>query len=190
MASRRLLPGRHDRRLTQARAATRAKLAFDVEDLTVRAYQSTRGDHARLYMIHTRSGEDRKHHPEICVRDVSGAPEDLAFRRQVPLSGDGAAQRFRFHTGPGRSMVMYYWHYTLAPDPAPGRTGLQRLHQELGVSAPSVTVQVSAAGDDPRAIEAIEGQLLPALDRAARERLLPKDTRTGCDRVPIGLSRQ
>jgi hypothetical protein len=176
--------------MKEATEATRAKLPFAVDDLLIRAYKSAHGDVVRLYMVHSRVGEDRKHHPEVCVRDVSGAPEDLAFRREIPLSGEGrSAQRFRFLTGPGRSMVVYYWHYTPAPNPIPGQTSLQRLHQQIGVTAPSVTVQLSAAGDDPRTIEAIEKRLLPALDQAAHERVLPPGTRTGCDRIPIGLTR-
>jgi hypothetical protein len=87
-------------------------------------------------------------------------------------------------------VVVYYWHYTPVPAPDPDRTRLQTLHQRVGVTAPSVTVQVSAGTDDPKALEAIEKQLLPALDRAARERVLPPGTETGCNRIPIGLARE
>jgi len=178
--------------MTEARDATRAKLPFKADDLLVRAYQNEGGAVVQLYMVHSRAGEDRKHHPEICIRDVSGAPEDLAFRQQVPLTPDGSAraQRFRFQTGVGRSVVVYYWHYTPVPAPDPDRTRLQTLHQRVGVTAPSVTVQVSAGTDDPKTLEAIEKQLLPALDRAARERVLPPGTETGCNRIPIGLARE
>lgn len=180
---------------TEARDATRAKLPFKTDDLLVRNYGLFRADGnligaAHVYMVHSRVGEDRKHHPEICVRDVSGSPEDLTFRGQLPLAEGGSAERFRFLTGPGRAVVVYYWHYTLPPNPIPGQTRLQRLHQQVGVSAPSITVQVTALAENAETLKAIEQGLLPALDRAARERCLPPGTRSGCDRIPIGLSRQ
>jgi exosortase len=177
--------------------AIQKKLPFPTEDILVRTYRDvrpeSRGANAQLYMVHSRDGEDRKHHPEICIRDVSGAPEDLSFRSQVSLRSDGtgppAAQRFRFQTGVNRSVVVYYWHYTLRPEPDPSRTWFQRLHQRVGVSAPSVTVQVSAGGEDPDALAAIEKFLLPGLDAAARHGVLPPSTETGCHRVPVALLR-
>jgi exosortase len=178
--------------LPEARDQTKAKLGFATEDLLIRGYINSQGEFARLYMVYSLAGEDRKHHPEICVRDVSGAPEDIRFRREVPLSADGsaAASRFRFQTGAGQSTVIYYWHYTPRPFSDPNQSAIQALHQRIGVSAPSVTVQVSVAGDNPRTLEAVEKQLLPAIHRAALQQVLPPDTETGCNRIPIGLARQ
>ena len=87
-------------------------------------------------------------------------------------------------------MVVYYWHYTPGPTPDSARTRLQSLHQRIGVTAPRVTVQVSVATDDKKTLEAVETQLLPALDLAARQRILPPGTETGCNRIPIGLARE
>lgn len=177
--------------LTEARDSLRAKLPFQADDLLIRGYRNADGAFAQLYMVHSRAGEDRKHHPEICIRDVSGAPEDLTFRQQVPLgTEDARAQRFRFRTGGGRSTVVYYWHYTPTPTPDAGRTRLQTLHLRIGIAAPSVTVQVSIGTDDPKTLEAVEKQLLPAIDRAAVQRVLPAGTETGCKRIPIGLARE
>lgn len=172
--------------------AIRSKLPYRADDLLVRAYYNVDGVGVQLYMVHSRAGEDRKHHPEICIREVSGAPEDLSFRAQVPIRPDGSAraQRFRFRTGVGRSIVVYYWHYTPVPVPDPGRSRLQRLHLRLGVAAPSLTAQVTLGTDDPRAIAAVEKGLLPALDRAAREQVLPPGTEAACNRVPIALTRE
>lgn len=175
--------------LTQATDETRARLPFKADDLLIREYRSAGGVFAHLYLVHSRAGEDRKHHPEICIRDVSGAPEDIGFRRQVPLS-EGFAQRFRFQTGVSRSVVVYYWHYTPAPLAAPGQTRLQALHQQIGVAAPSVTAQLTIPTDDPKALNAVETQLLPALDAAARQRVLPAGSTTSCDRIPISLARE
>jgi exosortase len=178
--------------MPEVRDQTKAKLGFATEDLLIRGYVTANGDFARLYMVSTLAGEDRKHHPEICVRDVSGAPEDIHFRREVPLSADGsaAASRFRFKTGAGQSTVIYYWHYTPRPFSDPRQTAIQALHQRIGVSAPSVTVQVSVAGDNPKTLEAVEKQLLPAIHLAALQQVLPPETDTGCNRIPIGLARE
>jgi exosortase len=179
--------------MDEAREKTREKLTFQVDDLLMRFY--ARLDNravGQLYMVYSPAGEDRKHHPEICIRDVGGAPEDVAFRREVPLDADGTAHatRFRFRTGAGRSLVVYYWHYTPRPNPVPGQTALQTIHQRVGISAPSVTAQLTVPGDDPAAVEMVEQQLLPAIHREAIQKVLPPGTDTGCNRVPIGLSRQ
>ncbi len=167
------------------------KISFPIDDLLVRVYQHSGGDLVHLYMVYSRAGEDRKHHPEICIRDVNGSPEDLHFRKQIPIGPNGAqAQRFRFQKGVGRVTVVYYWHYTLMPPPQPGLTRLQQWHQRIGVTAPSITVQVSLSSDDPRVLAAIEHQLLPQLHAAAVQQLLPPNTHTGCERLPIALARE
>jgi hypothetical protein len=176
--------------MTEARDATRARLPYQADDLLIRVYGNGKGAVVQVYMVHSRAGEDRKHHPEICIRDVSGAPEDARFREQIPLSGSGTAQRFRFQTGATRSVVVYYWHYTPTPTAEAGQTRLQRLHQQIGVAAPSISVQVSVGTDDHNTLQAVEQQLLPALDLAAHQRLLPPGTLTGCNRIPIGLVRE
>ncbi|MCS6865226.1 MAG: exosortase/archaeosortase family protein [Gemmataceae bacterium] len=167
------------------------KLPFPVDDLLVRVYQNADGELAHVYMVYSRAGEDRKHHPEICIRDVNGSPEDLSFRRRVPLGPEGVqAQRFRFQKGVGRVTVVYYWHYTLVPAPQPGLTRWQQWHQRIGITAPSITAQVSLGSDDPRTIAAVEQQLLPQLHAAAQQGVLPPQTQTGCERLPIALARE
>jgi exosortase len=180
------------RDLVESCAATRARLPFQADDLLVRGYQNTDGAVVQLYMVYSRAGEDRKHHPEICIRDVSGSPEDVSFRKAVPLNSEHSttAQRFRFQPGGGRAVVVYYWHYTPVPLPDPGRSRLQTLYLRVGMTAPSITVQVTAATDDSLVLDSIERQLLPSLDFAAHNRILPLETETGSNRLPIGLIRQ
>jgi exosortase len=172
--------------LDTVREETRKKLPFDADDLSYRGYQTVDGRYqALVYMVHSRDGEDRKHHPEVCIRDVSGAPEVPGGRVQVPLSGPGReAQRFRFQTGGGRSMAVYYWHYTVPPKEKPW-SPLQRVHQAVGTEKPSVTVQLTTVGDDPRALAFIEKTLLPQLDAALATKVLPPDTPARCDRLPV-----
>lgn len=176
---------------SEAQLALRQRLPFRVDDLLLRTYRHRSGTSARLYMVYSRAGEDRQHHPEICIRDVRGAPEDVAFRQQVPLepSGEAQATRFRFWTGAGRFLVVYYWHYTLEPQATGGQSRLQAFHQRLGISSPSVTVQVSLPADEPTVLAEAESVLLPALHAAMRQRVLPPTSRCGCDRLPIGLAR-
>lgn len=168
----------------------RQRLPFRVDDVLVRYYRHDSGVTARLYVVYSRAGEDRQHHPEICIRDVQGAPEDVAFRRQIPLeaTGPATAARFRFWLTAQRPLLVYYWHYTLEPTPSDGSSRLQQLHQRLGITAPSVTVQLSLSGDEATAITAAEQTLLPAL-HAGMQQLLPATARCGCDRLPIGLAR-
>lgn len=176
---------------TEQEAHLRQRLPFAVDDLLIRLYRTEQGDWVRVYMVHSRAGEDRKHHPEICIRDVSGAPEEVAFRKRVPLEATSRAeaQRFRFWTGTNRSLVVYYWHYTLEPVTVEELSRLQRLHQRLGISPPSVTVQVSTSGENPGHLATVEKVLLSALHAAMEHRILPPTSRCGCDRIPIGLAR-
>lgn len=177
--------------LDEIREQTRTKLPFPIDDLLYRGYQSSnRSAVAQVYMVHSRTGEDRNHHPEICIREVSGAPEDRSSRAEIRLSADGRrAQRFRFLTGAGRTIMVYYWHYSFRPE-RPASSPFQALYQRVGTSAPSITVQVTASGDDPTAVRLIEQTLLPRLDAAMQERVLPDGTAVGCDRTPIVLDRQ
>src|SRR5262249_49165843 len=75
---------------------------FDVEEMLWRSYQKRGTSLAlNLYMVYTRDGEDRKHHPEICIRDVAGAPEDTKARELLYLDAEKTrpVQRMRFRTG-------------------------------------------------------------------------------------------
>ncbi len=144
-----------------------------------------------MYAAHSRTGEDRKHHPEVCLREAAGTPEDISARLLVPLRDDGKAfaQRFRFQTGITGTMNLYYWHYTLPHDRAGGRSALQSLHARLIASAPSITCQASsyATGED---LERFERETLPAIDAAFRAGPLPDGTAVGCDRIPITFLRR
>lgn len=172
----------------ERRQATLPQLKFDFREVLLRDYVHTSGRMGvSLYTIYSRTGEDRKHHPEICIREVSGAPEDVQMRAKVPLSETGRkGQRFRFRTR-GQATAVYYWHYRLPPAPAE-RSMIQELHQRIAAVAPSVTVQVTLAGDREADLKLVEATFLPALDRALRA-AAPDGTVVACNRVPIPLSR-
>jgi hypothetical protein len=53
-----------------------------------------------------------------------------------------------------------------------------------------VTAQLSVPGDNPKTLELVEQQLLPAVHREALQKVLPPATDTGCNRLPIALSRE
>jgi hypothetical protein len=173
-----------------ATAALAGKIDF-ADDFIFRAYQpKTGGPVVELYAIYSRKGEDRKHHPEVCIREVAGAPEDPKWRAVLFLDAEEKrpVQRFRFQTGTTRHVTVYYWHYEFPRVQHQGQSVLQDLHQRLAQRPPSITVQVStAAGDDDLAV--VERSFLPAVDTALRGGPLPDKTIMACDRIPIRVIR-
>jgi exosortase len=177
----------HGQDLSPVRREELARQIPFADEFIYRFYQAGKtGPVVTLYAVHSRKGEDRKHHPEVCVRDVAGAPEDEAARKKVSLGGENRfAQRFRFRTGTGRYTVIYYWYYTLSGLPPAGESTLQEFHRRTG-HPPSVTVQVSttAVGNE---LDLVERSFLPALDRVLQQDQLPPAAAVGCDRLPVTL---
>jgi exosortase len=166
----------------------RSRVRF-ADQFIARTYRASSSRAAvRLYAVYSRSGDDREHHPEICIRDVGGAAEDASFHGLVYLDAACArpVQRFRFRTGSGRYLTVYYWHYTLDPAPVEGQSLLQALHQRLGRRLPSVTLQV-ATDADPGAIGEVVQSFVVAVDRTMTDLILPPTARIGCERLPIRL---
>jgi hypothetical protein len=162
------------------------------DEVLYRVYrQGSAGETFLLYAAYSIKGEDRKHHPEVCLREAAGLPEDLAARKLVPLRpGENVhAQRFRFRTGTGASMNLYYWHYTLPTARTDARSGLQALHQRLVAAAPSITFQATSYAQG-ESLERFEAEALPAIDAALRQGILPEGCAVGCDRIPITFLRR
>lgn len=143
------------------------------------------------YAAYSKTGEDRKHHPEICIREVVGAPEDTAARKVLPLDAVGkkTVQRFRFLTGTGVRTTVYYFHCTLPPQVSESQTALQAFHRRVASRSPSITVQLSTAAEG-EALDQIERSFLPAFEAALSEKVLPPGTVIACDRVPVTLVRR
>jgi hypothetical protein len=166
----------------------RARLPFRPDGLVWRRYRHRMGGpEADLYMVHSRTAADRKHHPEICMREANGAEEDRAARAVVYLDGERQrpVQRFRFRTGPVRVTTIYYWHCTIGRAGGDSPGPLQALHERFARPAPSLTVQ-AAFGGVPGQEEA-ERLFLVAVDDALRRGWLPDTARIGCDRLPVVL---
>jgi hypothetical protein len=172
------------------REGLREKLDF-ADELCSRTYHPNGvGIAVTLYMVYSRAGEDRNHHPEICIREVAGAPEELSRRAVIYLDAarQRPVQRFCFRTGNMQYMTVYYWHYTLDPTFPEGQTFLQVLHQKLSHAAPSVTVEVSTFAQ-PGELPAVEQDFLVAVDAMLQRDHLPATARIGCDRLPVGVIR-
>ena len=170
----------------------RKQLPYTPDNMISRTYGLTDSPLALyLYMVHSRQADDRKHHPEICIRDVTGAPEDLDARKILYLDAENKRpiQRFRFRTSSTQHTVVYYWHLTFPRVPVEGETPLQVAHQRGTKSAPSVTVQVSTTAEVEQ-LDPIEQDFLVKLDQTLRAEYLPEGTVMGCDRTPIALMRR
>jgi hypothetical protein len=169
-----------------------AKQASFADDLLLRIYSPDDLDpKAMIYAVFSRTAEDRKHHPEICVRDIQGSPEDIDRRKTIHLNEDQGrpVQRFRFQTGTDSYTMVYYWHYALTPPLSGELSHLQQIHLRNLPKCPSVTVQVTttaAIGD----LDALESSLLVAVDRELRESVLPPSVTMSCDLLAIALWRQ
>jgi Protein of unknown function (DUF3485) len=170
----------------------RTQLPFTPDDLVSRTYVLDRsGFFVNLYMVYSRQGDDRKHHPEVCIRDVAGAPEDESARRILWLGDDitRPVQRFRFRTSATHHTTVYYWHYTFPRNVRDGETRLQVLHQRLSQPPPSITVQVSTLAEVAE-LDDIEKSFLTPLDQAMWKTYLPQGTTMATDRMPIALIRR
>ncbi len=170
----------------------RARLPYTADDLLLRDYQLGKdGPLVQIYAVYSTIGDDRKHHPEICIREVTGAPEELGARAKIALDADRRrlVQRFVFHTGSLGLTTVYYWHYTMGA-PSAGNSFVQTLHQGLGQSPPSLTVQVSTTSADAREIAAIEREFLPAVDAILADRFLPPTATFDATRLPVALLRE
>jgi hypothetical protein len=166
-----------------------AQLPFKPDDLLSRTYvKSDRTIGLNLYMVYSRHADDRKHHPEVCIRDVTGATEDFAARTILYTDAERMRpiQRFRFRTDATQNVTVYYWHYTLPRVPRMGETDLQVIYQRMNQPAPSITVQITMSAEVDQ-IEPVEKGFLVALDQALRAQHLPEGAVMACDRAPMAL---
>ncbi len=135
----------------------------------------------QVWIVYSRDGEDRGHHPEVCMA-VSGKPEDPRARRELPLpGGDAPVQQYRYGRL-GDFQRVFYWYYTLSP-PAGSADTVQRLYQRARRRPSSVTIEVFAPETGPGDVESAS-RFVALLDEAVRD-LLPDDAVRGSRRTPV-----
>ncbi|MEX1098723.1 MAG: exosortase-associated EpsI family protein [Planctomycetales bacterium] len=155
------------------------------DDRLSRVYvDGPRGQKVTLWMVYSGTGEDRQHHPEICMA-VAGQPEDPGVRQTLAVPGDPhPVQQYRFGRT-GKSQWVFYWHYTLPAAAAEGRelSAAQQLHRKLRRKTGSVTIEVFAPESAPTDVEGAR-DFVRLVDAAVRK-LVPEGSVRGSERVPV-----
>jgi hypothetical protein len=116
------------------------------------------GQTVSLWMVYSRTAENLRHFPEVCMGDL-GHREDLTQRRKVQIDDKAPLQCYRFYPpagGPGQ--WIFYWTYTLGDLKANHRlSSLQRLTLRRHAQASSLSIELFAPAlgrDDGEAAEA------------------------------------
>lgn len=156
------------------------------------------GRHVTLWVAHSKTGSDRWHNPEVCMR-ATGMLEDESARSHVSLGRRGkekkepAVQHFRFYR-PGQSLgqSVYYWHFTIPPQEwdIEGKRGLrwwERAYWAARRKPESITLEVFAdetGGGQPADVEAFVAEV----DFQMRRRI-PLNAIRGMARAPVFVVR-
>lgn len=148
-----------------------------------RTYQHTqRPQSLTLWIVYSRDGEDRGHHPEVCMA-VAGKPEDTAGRRTCVVPGHPVpVQQYRFGR-PGDQQLVFYWHYTLPPPDRAEVDSIQRSYQQLRRRPSSVTLEVFAPEFSDEDAE-FARQFVSLVDAAIQQHVGPSAIR-GSQRLPV-----
>lgn len=162
-----------------------SELASYGDDHLKRVYVDAKtGQQVVLWMVYSKDGLDRGHHPEICTQ-VSGMAEDpsgqdsvLHLEKQHPA----AIHQFLYRRG-NDSQWIYYWHYTLKPPPDDGVTQLQRKYQLNHNRYSSMTLEVFAPNAAPISRE-LAIDFVKLVDSTLQADLPPHAVR-GSDRKPV-----
>lgn len=140
------------------------------------------GQVVTLWMAYSRHGEDRGHHPEICLT-ASGQAENPRGKQSITVAGqDGPIQQYLYGRQ-GKDQWIYYWHYTLK-DPQMAETSVvQRLYQRSQRRESSVTLEVFAPNSSENAREgAVE--FVTLIDQLMQQEL-PQPAIRDCRRAPV-----
>ncbi len=144
---------------------------------------ATRGQTVALWTTYSHAGEDRGHHPEVCMV-VAGKREDASVRQTCPVGDDqDAVQQYRFAGPLGDRQWVFYWHFTMPPHDPPGITDFQKLYQRLRRRPSSLTIEVFAP--EKRADDAeYAREFVSLVDRALAEHVGSTAVR-GNVRLPV-----
>ena len=137
-----------------------------------------------LWMVYSATGEDRGHHPEVCMR-VAGKPELPGGRRALMLPGhDEPVQQFQFgRAEEGERLCGFYWYYTLWPPENDDITAWQRAYQRFQRRPSSLTIEVFTQAFTEEDIEFAQ-EFVSAVDGALQPYLPPGAVR-GSKRLPV-----
>lgn len=150
------------------------------EDYVQRAYRLGNSQGALVWIVYAADGEDRGHHPEICMA-VAGKQENSSARATLDVPGfEQPVQQYQFGTEQ-ESQWVFYWHYTLNPPPNEQLDEMQRTFQRMRRRPSSMTLEVFAPGG---ADVAQLQQFVIDLDRAVQE-MLPPFAERGSRRSPV-----
>jgi hypothetical protein len=140
----------------------------------------------RLWMVYSAAGEDRGHHPEVCLR-AAGMPEDPRGRATVPAEGHPQPiQQYRFGSaGGGAALCGFYWYYTLLPPRDDGASPWQRAYQQRQRRPSSLTIEVFTRAVAEQDLEAAR-DFVRAVDRAIQASL-PSTAVRGSAPLPVLL---
>ncbi len=138
-----------------------------------------------VWMIYSKNGKDREHHPEVCMM-ARGLPEDPTSRAKIEVPGhQRPVQQYRYgHTG--EQQLVYYWHYRLPGKNAENLDLLQRTYRDSQHPPASLTIEVFAP-QSGEATAAGAKQFMLATD-AALQPLVGADAVRGSDRKPVSLT--
>jgi uncharacterized protein DUF3485 len=162
------------------------KLQIGDERLSRTYVHKTRGQQISLWIVYSKEGEDRGHHPEVCMA-VAGRAEDPTERAELPLAGHAAPiQQYRFGT-PGQWTWVFYWHYTLMPAKAAQLSDLQRFYQRLHRRPSSATLEVFSEENTPDDVE-FAREFVKLVDAAVQSQVGPTAVR-GSQRKPVTIIR-
>lgn len=153
------------------------------DDYIQRGYaHATTGQSLTAWLVYCADGEDRGHHPEVCMA-VAGHPEDPSVRQTLEL-GDGGApiQQYRFGSG-AHGVWVFYWHYTLPPPEDDQISEVQRVYQRLRRRPSSLTLEVFAPAQVESDVEDVR-QFVRQLD-AEVQALVGPDAIRGSTRSPV-----
>lgn len=160
------------------------KLRIGDEHLRRTYRHAETGQVVSLWMVYSATGQDRGHHPEVCMA-VAGQPEDQSARTTCPLPGQSApAQQYKFGIG-SHSQWVFYWHYTL---PAAGEetwTSWQQLYRRLRQRPASVTLEVFAPCLIDEQAEAAR-EFVQLVDAAAQAQVGAQAVRSS-ERLPVTI---
>lgn len=162
---------------------TDPKLMFGEERVWRQYVHATTKQPLVLWAVYSSIGEDRGHHPEICMQ-VAGKPEDKSARKTCEVPGHAApVQQYLFGV-PGDRQWVFYWHYTLQP-PDSDSHWIKRTYQRLRQRPASVTIEVFAPCMDDESSTAAQ-EFVRMVDAALQSQLGDRAVR-GSRRLPVTI---